>query len=93
VRAHSAPRKAKAANADCQRFAALQRARGHHTELSPEVEELLVVDALAERNAPAGSRGRQGRARDKTQVVTYRVPHNAAIQIYDYKAKRSRCVS
>lgn len=30
--------------------------------------------------------------RDKTRVVDYRVPHNAAVQIYDYKAKQSRVV-
>jgi len=28
--------------------------------------------------------------RDKTRVVTLRVPHNAAVQVYDYKEKRSR---
>src|SRR5690606_19865614 len=27
--------------------------------------------------------------RDKTKVVSYRVPHNAAVQIYDYKEKKS----
>jgi len=30
--------------------------------------------------------------RDKTKVVTFRVPHNAAVQIYDYKEKRARVV-
>ncbi len=30
--------------------------------------------------------------RDKTRVVTYRVPHNAAVQIYDYKEKKARVV-
>lgn len=28
--------------------------------------------------------------RDKTRVVTFRVPHNAAVQIYDYKEKKAR---
>lgn len=28
--------------------------------------------------------------RDKTKVVTFRVPHNAAVQIYDYKDKKAR---
>ena len=28
--------------------------------------------------------------RDKTKVVTFRVPHNAAVQIYDYKEKKAR---
>lgn len=63
---------------------------GWDTELPAEVEELLVVDALADRNVANAARARPTRARDKTQVVTYRVPHNAAIQIYDYKQKRSR---
>jgi hypothetical protein len=49
-----------------------------------------VVDALADRNVANAARSRTTRIRDKTQVVTYRVPHNAAIQIYDYKQKRSR---
>lgn len=30
--------------------------------------------------------------RDQTRVITYRVPHNAAVQIYDYKEKTSRVV-
>ncbi|XP_078740348.1 LOW QUALITY PROTEIN: major vault protein [Lampetra fluviatilis] len=30
--------------------------------------------------------------RDRTRVVTYSVPHNAAVQIYDYKEKRARVV-
>ncbi|EGC31310.1 major vault protein-alpha [Dictyostelium purpureum] len=30
--------------------------------------------------------------RDSTRVVTYRAPHNSAVQIYDYKEKKSRVV-
>ncbi|CAF2227630.1 unnamed protein product [Rotaria magnacalcarata] len=30
--------------------------------------------------------------RDKSKLVTYRVPHNAAVQIYDYKAKKARII-
>ena len=30
--------------------------------------------------------------RDKSKLVTYRVPHNACVQIYDYKSKRARIV-
>jgi major vault protein len=30
--------------------------------------------------------------RDPTRVVTYRVPHNAAVQIYDYKKKKARVI-
>jgi major vault protein len=29
---------------------------------------------------------------DHTRVITFQVPHNAAVQIYDYKSKRSRVV-
>ena len=29
---------------------------------------------------------------DGTRVVTFQVPHNAAVQIYDYKSKNSRVV-
>ena len=46
-------------------------------DLPPQVEELL-----SDGGAP----------RDRTRVVSYRVPHNAAIQIYDYKAKQSRVI-
>ncbi|CAF1087677.1 unnamed protein product [Rotaria sp. Silwood1] len=30
--------------------------------------------------------------RDKSKLVTYRVPHNACVQVYDYKAKKARIV-
>ncbi|CAF2526499.1 unnamed protein product [Rotaria sp. Silwood2] len=30
--------------------------------------------------------------RDKSKLVTYRVPHNAAVQIYDYKSKKARII-
>ena len=59
-------------------------------ELSPTVEELLISnkDPLADR----GNYGAKGSTvkRDKTKVVTFRVPHNAAVQIYDYKEKKAR---
>jgi major vault protein len=51
-----------------------------HKELSSEVEQLLA------------SANNKNQKRDKTRVVNYRVPHNAAVQIYDYKAKKSRVV-
>jgi len=34
----------------------------------------------------------QGQVRDRTRLVTYRAPHNSAVQIYDYKDKKSRVV-
>jgi major vault protein len=30
--------------------------------------------------------------RDKTRMVTYRAPHNSAVQVYDFKAKKARVV-
>eukprot|EP00800_Vazella_pourtalesii_P018377 TRINITY_DN5877_c0_g1_i1.p1 TRINITY_DN5877_c0_g1~~TRINITY_DN5877_c0_g1_i1.p1 ORF type:complete len:856 (-),score=213.27 TRINITY_DN5877_c0_g1_i1:212-2779(-) len=60
-------------------------------ELPPGVEGLLT-----EHRDPLANRGDKATApttkRDKTKVVTYRVPHNACLQIYDYKEKRARVV-
>lgn len=62
-------------------------------ELPPGVEQLLVSgkDPLADRGdrdkAPEPSKSPK---RDRTKVVTFRVPHNAAVQIYDYKEKKAR---
>lgn len=61
-------------------------------ELPADVDELLSSgrDPLADR----GNRGasQAPKARDKTKVVAFRVPHNAAVQIYDYKDKKARYV-
>ncbi|XP_061086912.1 major vault protein-like isoform X1 [Conger conger] len=62
-------------------------------ELPHNVETLLASarDPLADRS----QRERQAdetKERDKTRVVTYRVPHNAAVQVYDYREKRARIV-
>jgi len=51
-------------------------------ELPQIVEDLLTKERTEEV---------QGE-RDKTRVVTYRAPHNSAVQIYDYKEKKSRVV-
>ena len=60
-------------------------------ELPPGVEGLLT-----EHRDPLANRGDKATApttkRDKTKVVTYRVPHNACLQIYDYKEKRARVI-
>ena len=62
----------------------------YNKELSPGVEALLAIekDPQADRN----KRGLEGpqKSRDKTRVITFRVPHNAAVQIYDYKEKKAR---
>ncbi|BHF73126.1 hypothetical protein SprV_0401620200 [Sparganum proliferum] len=46
-------------------------------KLSPAVEQILRANKDPQ---------------DPTRVVSYRVPHNAAVQIYDYKGKKSRVV-
>jgi len=67
-------------------------------DLPPAVEALLAAekDALADRGYRLREGGKdqqqsQGKVRDKTKVVSLRVPHNAAVQIYDYKEKKARC--
>uniref|UniRef100_A0A8C2WC65 Major vault protein n=1 Tax=Cyclopterus lumpus TaxID=8103 RepID=A0A8C2WC65_CYCLU len=59
-------------------------------ELPPNVEALLAanLDPLASRS----ERMQTGQAltRDKTRAVSYRVPHNAAVQVYDYREKKAR---
>ena len=58
--------------------------------LPEQIEKLLSseVDPLADRTARAHTKETKGRLKHK--VISYRVPHNAAAQIYDYKAKRAR---
>ncbi|TKS91211.1 Major vault protein [Collichthys lucidus] len=62
-------------------------------ELPANVEALLAspLDPLADRSDRSAS-SRDARPRDKTKVVSYRVPHNAAIQVYDYREKKARVV-
>uniref|UniRef100_A0A665XDM0 Major vault protein n=1 Tax=Echeneis naucrates TaxID=173247 RepID=A0A665XDM0_ECHNA len=61
-------------------------------ELPPKVDALLAspLDPLADRSDRTITG--DGRPRDKTRVVSYRVPHNAAVQVYDYREKRARVV-
>ncbi|EDO28394.1 predicted protein, partial [Nematostella vectensis] len=65
-------------------------------ELPPAVELLLAggKDPLADRGyrniAPPPPKSET--RRDKTRVITYRVPHNAAVQIYDYTEKKARVI-
>jgi major vault protein len=62
-------------------------------ELPPGVEELLNkgYDPLADRGQKNSAKTIQSSVpRNKTRVVSYRVPHNAAVQVYDYRAKRAR---
>lgn len=61
-------------------------------ELPEVVERLLVRDFSRDRAENTAATSAAPAARDKTRVVTYRIPHNAAVQIYDFKAKESRIV-
>ncbi|XP_072560921.1 major vault protein isoform X2 [Paramormyrops kingsleyae] len=62
-------------------------------ELPDKVETLLGSgrDALADRSHRGGP-NEDRMPRDKTRVVSYRVPHNAAVQVYDYREKTARVV-
>jgi major vault protein len=53
-------------------------------ELPPVVDELLNKE-LRTGESNAGPRV-------KTQVVTFRAPHNSAVQVYDYREKKARVV-
>ncbi|XP_004692050.2 PREDICTED: major vault protein [Condylura cristata] len=64
-------------------------------ELPPGVEMLLNKgqDPLADRGEMnIGKTFPPPAPRDKTRVVSYRVPHNTAVQVYDYRAKKARVV-
>lgn len=50
-------------------------------DLPKEVETLLAKEKIGINSS-----------RDKTRVVSYRAPQNTAVQIYDYKEKKSRVV-
>ncbi len=56
-------------------------------ELPAHIESILHQSNLVQ----SPTVGHQ-QVRDKTRVVTYRVPHNSAVMIYDYKKKKSRSV-
>eukprot|EP01132_Coremiostelium_polycephalum_P010146 gene10146-12446_t len=52
-----------------------------------------VVDDLLSKSATRDVNEEHNEVeRDTTRVVTYRVPHNAAVQIYDYRKKQARVV-
>ncbi|EGC38895.1 major vault protein beta (MVP-beta) [Dictyostelium purpureum] len=55
--------------------------------LSPIVDELLNKSASRDVNEEHNNA-----ERDPTKVVTYRVPHNAAVQIFDYRKKEARVI-
>ncbi|KAM4632593.1 major vault protein [Discoglossus pictus] len=62
-------------------------------DLPANVEALLTSgkDPVADRSNRQSQVQETG-PRDKTRAVTYRVPHNASIQVYDYREKKARVV-
>eukprot|EP00163_Fabomonas_tropica_P033313 TRINITY_DN868_c0_g3_i1.p1 TRINITY_DN868_c0_g3~~TRINITY_DN868_c0_g3_i1.p1 ORF type:complete len:849 (-),score=328.79 TRINITY_DN868_c0_g3_i1:60-2606(-) len=64
-------------------------------DLPRAVEDLLArdLDPMADRGNWGDDKGSSGRGpRDKTRVVTFRAPHNSAVQVYDYTKKVARVV-
>jgi major vault protein len=60
-----------------------------HKAIPTVVEELLAQTGYRGVNA---KKAESKKKRDPWSVITYRVPHNAAVQLYDYKRKKSRVV-
>ncbi|KAM8962473.1 major vault protein [Pelodytes ibericus] len=62
-------------------------------ELPSNVETLLASgkDPVADRST-RHTQAQEAEPRNKTRAVTYRVPHNAAVQVYDYREKKARVV-
>lgn len=52
-------------------------------QLPADIEKLLHKDKETKTSE---------KTRNKSQIVQYRVPHNGAVQIYDYKKKKSRLI-
>lgn len=57
-------------------------------ELPPVVEDLILRGGDDDPN----ENKLESKKRDKTRVVTYQIPHSAAVQIYDYKEKQARVI-
>jgi major vault protein len=58
--------------------------------LPEAVEDLLRKGVI--RDAPGRAAAQFSESRDRTRVVTYRAPHNSAVQVHDYKAQKTRVV-
>lgn len=64
-------------------------------ELPPGVEALLAEARGDTASQDLGIQSSSGlsfgvQERDRTRAVTYQVPHNAAVQVYDYRERRAR---
>jgi len=53
------------------------------------VDALLLKEVTRDQKKPGTT---ASTSRDLTRVITYRTPHNSAVQIYDYKSKTARVV-
>lgn len=65
-------------------------------ELTDELEELLAYQSGSGGFGPVVVQESKPEKleikRDKTRAITFRAPHNSAVQLFDYKAKKSRIV-
>lgn len=68
-------------------------------ELPDSVEQLLMRQAAGDTYVPTTASTNSGdmakyfeskKPRDKTRVISFRVPHNTCVQVYDYGTKTSR---
>ncbi|CAF4832999.1 unnamed protein product, partial [Rotaria sp. Silwood1] len=59
-------------------------------ELPKQVEQLLNLDPRCFEDKSSQTAAIP--PRDKSKVVAYRVPHNACVQIYDFKSKKARII-
>ncbi|KAJ5078034.1 major vault protein [Anaeramoeba ignava] len=59
-------------------------------DLPPIIERLVGLDEDVLSGRGEKITESKKTARDKTRVVTYPIPHNAAVQIYDYKKREAR---
>lgn len=59
-------------------------------QLPLNVETLLASTRDPQADRSDRSQHESRGVRDKTRVVSFRVPHNAAVQVYDYREKKAR---
>ncbi|CAF1039794.1 unnamed protein product [Brachionus calyciflorus] len=60
--------------------------------LPDTIEKLLYKNPLLDSSFSEKIEKEPVPLRNKSRVVTYRVPHNGAVQIYDYKEKKARVI-
>jgi len=63
-------------------------------EVPAVVEELLSKEVTLSKDwkQPTAGDARAASGRDKSRVVTFRTPHNSAVQVFDFTAKKARVV-